>query len=300
MDPEAKVGAQPQSAEDDGYRRTTPTQEAWRRLRRNKGAMIGLGICIILLLTAVFAPLIAPYDYSTQDRSRAWEPPGRENLMGTDMFGRDMFSRIIYGSRLSLSVGFVAVGIATVGGLILGLLAGFYRGWLETFIMGLAEIMLAFPGILLALGIISILGPNLRNLMIAVGLSTLPRYIRVVRGSTLSVTEEAYVDAAHTNGCGDIRIMLKHVLPNVLGPVIILSTMGIGGAILVGASMSYLGLGAQPPMPEWGTLLSGGRNHMLRAWWITAFPGVAIMITVLAINLLGDGLRDALDPRMKI
>jgi peptide/nickel transport system permease protein len=211
-----------------------------------------------------------------------------------------VFSRVLYGARISLLVGFISVSIAVVAGTVMGLTSGYYGRWVDTTIMRFVDIMLAFPGILLALALVSILGPSLRNLMIAVGISSVPAYARLVRGSVLSAKENVYVDAARVVGCTDATIMRRHVLPNVVAPVIVLSTLGIAAAILWAAALSFRGLGSQPPTPEWGRMLAEGRNYLREQWWIATFPGLAIMITVLAMNLLGDGLRDVLDPRQQI
>ena len=214
--------------------------------------------------------------------------------------GGDILSRVIFGARISLQVGLIAVGIAGSLGGLLGLVAGYYGGWLDTVVVTLVNLMLAFPGILLALAIVAALGPGLINVMIAVGISSIPAYIRLVRGSVLSVKESDYVDATRLIGCRDARIIFRHILPNVLAPFIVLSTLKVAEAILIGAAVSFLGLGAQPPIPEWGVMVNDARSYMRRAWWMATFPGLAIVITVLAMNLLGDGLRDALDPRLKI
>ena len=280
------------------YVPTSPSKKAWNQLRRNRGAMIGMAVIICLFLIAILAPYLTPYDPIQQDRANSWREPDQEYRLGTDMFGRDVLTRIIFGARISLLVGFVSISVALVGGLFLGLVSAFYRGTVEMVVNGITEVMLAFPGILLAMIMVAVLGPSLFNLMIAVGISWMPRYTRLVRGTALSIMQEGYVDAARSSGAGDMRIMVKHVLPNVMGPILVMSTMGVGTAILVAAALSFLGLGAQPPTPEWGAMLSSGRNHMLHAPWLTTYPGVAIVITVLSINLFGDGVRDALDPRM--
>jgi peptide/nickel transport system permease protein len=274
-------------------------QGVWQRLMRNIGARIGLVLVFLLVLVAVFAQYVSPYDPFKTDPELSMNPPSREHLCGTDNLGRDLLSRIIYGSRISLWVGIVATGVSVVVGVPFGLAAGYFGGKWDAMIMHLVEVLLAFPGILLALAIIAILGPNLVNVMIAVGIGGIPRYVRMVRGSVLVARELPYVEAAKTLGCQDSRVMFRHVLPNVLAPVIILTTLEVAGAILSASSLSFLGLGAQPPSPEWGALLSSARSFMRTAWWLTSFPGLAIMITVLSINLLGDGLRDALDPRLK-
>ncbi|MDP9371736.1 MAG: ABC transporter permease [Chloroflexota bacterium] len=271
----------------------------FRRLLRNRGALIGLAILALLALMALVARFVAPYEPNVMAPAQALQGPSSQHLFGTDQFGRDILSRIMYGARLSFQVGFIAVGIALVCGVVLGLLAGYYGRWVDATITMLIDIMLAFPGILLALAIVAVLGPSLLNLMVAVGIAAVPSYTRLVRGAVLATKEQAYVEAARAIGVSDRAIMFRHILPNVLAPVIVLATLGIGGAILVGAALSFLGLGAKPPTPEWGAMLSQGRNYLSIAWWITLFPGLAIMVTVLSINMLGDGLRDALDPRLK-
>ena len=273
--------------------------DAFQRLRRNRGAMIGLGILALLAIMAILAPLLAPEEPNLMISGDALKGPSAEYPMGTDQFGRDILSRIIFGARLSLQIGFIAVGIASAVGITLGMIAGYYGRWVDGVIGILIDIMLAFPGILLALAIVAILGPSLINLMVAVGIADVPRYARLIRGTVLSARELTYVEAARVVGARDRMIMFRHIMPNVIAPAIVLATLGIGQAILIGAAISFLGLGAKPPTAEWGAMLSSGRNFLQQAWWITLFPGVAIMITVLSINLLGDGLRDALDPRLR-
>ena len=279
------------------------TEGLWRgvlrRLMRNRGAVMGLAILALLALMAIFAPLLARHDPNAMAMAEALQGPSARYPFGTDQFGRDILTRIIYGARLSFQVGFIAVSIALVCGVLLGLAAGYYGRWVDAMVTMVIDVMLAFPGLLLALAIVAVLGPSLLNLMVAVGISAVPTYTRLVRGSVLAAKQQAYVEAARVIGASDGAVMFKHILPNVLAPVIVLATLGIGGAILVGASISFLGLGAKPPTPEWGAMLSTGRNYLAMAWWITFFPGLAIMVTVLSINMLGDGLRDALDPRLK-
>jgi peptide/nickel transport system permease protein len=259
----------------------------------------GLVVLTLMVLLAIFAPLIAPYDPIAQDTSAIRAAPSVLHLFGADNFGRDVFSRVLYGGRMSLPVGFVAVGITAVAGVACGLIAGYYGGRLDTVIMRGVDLMLAFPGILLAMALVAILGSSLFNLMLAVGIAAIPEYTRVVRGSVLSAREAEYVTAARVSGAPDRAIVLRHILPNVLPPVIVLATLGIAGAIILGSTLSFLGLGIKPPTPEWGNMLSDGRSMMRHQWWVSFFPGLAIMLTVLAINLLGDGLRDALDPRLR-
>lgn len=269
------------------------------RLGQNKGAVVGLLIIGLLVLVAAFAPFVAPYDPIEVSPSEALKGPSSQHLMGTDYIGRDIFSQVVFGSRISLRVGFVSVGIGALFGTTLGLCAGYYGRRVDSLIMRLMDMMLAFPGILLALAIMAVLRPGLSKVMIAVGVSLIPVYTRLARGSVLSVKEMAYVEAARTVGCSNVRIILLHILPNILSPIIVVSTLGMGRAIIAAAALSFLGLGAQPPTPEWGAMASMGRNYLRRAWWISTFPGLAIMITVMAINMLGDGLREALDPRLR-
>ncbi len=279
-----------------GYGLRTVSTQLWK----NKGAMLGLTILVFLILIALSAPLIAPYNPLKVQARKALQPPGPEFWFGTDQYGRDVLSRTIYGARISLAVGLISVSIAAVCGLIIGLIAGYYGGIIDSILMRLIDIMLAFPGILLALAIVSILGPSLANLMIAVGVSSIPAYARLVRGSVLSAKQNLYVEAARVVGCGSGTILFRHILPNVAAPVIVLCTLGMGIAILWAAALSFLGLGSQPPTPEWGRMLSEGRSYLREHWWISTAPGMAILVTVLAMNLFGDGLRDALDPRLKI
>lgn len=271
----------------------------WRQLRRNPAAMIGAGLVLLELLIAFAAPVIAPYDPFDQDPRAALKPPSREHLFGTDDTGRDLLSRVIYGTQISLRVGLISVGIGGAIGITLGILAGFRGGMIDSTIMRFMDLLLAFPGILLALAIIAILGPGLFNVMIAVGISSIPSYTRVARGSTLALRDREFVLGARATGCDDAHITLKYILPNVLPPLIVLATLGIAGAILTAAGLSFIGLGAVPPAPEWGAILTLGRKYINQAWWYTTFPGLAIVVTVLGINMLGDALRDALDPRLR-
>ncbi len=271
----------------------------WQRLRQSKGALVGMAILGLLAIVAVAAPLIAPFD-SIKISDNALFSPGSPYFFGTDQYGRDILSRIVFGARISLTIGLISVGIAATFGVTIGLLAGYYSGWVDAFLMYIINVMLAVPGILLALAIVTIRGkPNLTNLMIAVGISGVPTYARLVRGSVLAAKENVYVDAARVSGAPTRIILVRHLLPNVIAPVIVATTLGTGTAILAAASLSFLGLGSQPPSPEWGRMLSEGRGYLRDQWWISTFPGLAIMLTVLAMNLLGDGLRDALDPRLR-
>ncbi|MDB4897034.1 MAG: diguanylate cyclase [Firmicutes bacterium] len=269
-----------------------------RRMRRNRGAMAGLVLLALFSLGAILAPYIAPYDPQAMHYDVRLLAPGLRFLMGTDEFGRDLFRAMLHGGRVSLLVGFISVSISGVLGTSLGLAAGYFPK-LDGIVSRIVDIWLAFPTLLLAIAIVAVLGPGLRNAMIAVGISATPSYIRLVRGVVLGAREREYVEAAQAVGARDALILRRHILPNVAAPIIVLSTLQFGGAILSAASLSFLGLGAQPPTPEWGALVSAGRGFIRQAWWLSLFPGGAIMLVVLALNLLGDGLRDALDPRLK-
>ncbi len=275
--------------------------EVWRRLKRNKMALVGLFILVILVLLAIFADVIADYDdvVIKQNLAHRLQGPSAAHWLGTDEFGRDIFARLIHGTRVSLQVGIVAVGISIIIGGILGALAGYYGGKLDNIIMRIMDIFLAVPSILLAIAIVSALGPSIINLMLAISISSVPSYARIVRASVLSIRDQEFIEAAKAIGASNTRIIFRHIIPNSLAPVIVQATLGVASAILSTAGLSFIGLGIQPPAPEWGSMLSGGRQYLRYAWWVTTFPGVAIMITILSLNLLGDGLRDALDPRLK-
>jgi peptide/nickel transport system permease protein len=265
----------------------------------NKAAMVGAIIILFYILIGLFAPLLAPYDPYKIILEEKLLPPSDDHWMGTDDKGRDILSRILYGSRLSMGVGFAAVAFGAFFGIIFGLVAGYYGKWVDSFIMRMMDVMLAFPGILLALAIISALGPGLLNVTIAVGAFSVPLFARIVRGSTLEVKRLEYIDAIRSLGANDFTIIFKHILPNILSPIIVQGTLRLATAILSAAGLSFLGLGAQPPSPEWGTMLSNGRDFLFSAPYIAIFPGLAISILVLGFNIFGDGLRDAFDPRMK-
>lgn len=271
---------------------------ALRSLLKNRAANAGLGVVFLATIAAIFAPAIAPYNPLRASLREIIQPPSMKHLLGTDELGRDILSRIIYGSRISLTLGIVSVGIGLLGGLPLGALGAYCGGWADLMIMRFIDVLLAFPAILLAIVVVSILGPGLYNAMIAVGVAQLPIYARLVRGVILSIKEKEFVEAAKALGAGDLRIVFRHIIPNSLAPIIVQATLNIAAAILSAAALGFLGLGAQPPTPEWGTMLSKGRLYLRVAPHVTTFPGLAIVITVLGFNLLGDGLRDALDPRM--
>lgn len=280
-------------------RKTGPWREVWRRLKHNKAAMFGLAVILILVFGAIFADFIAPYGYDDQDLKARFQTPNAQHWLGTDNFGRDIFSRILYGAQVSLKVGLLAVGIAMVSGGALGAIAGFYGGKLDNVIMRFVDILLAIPSILLAISIVAALGPELRNVMIAVGVGSIPSYARIVRASVLSLRDQEFIEAARAVGANDTRLIMKHIIPNSLAPLIVQSTIGVAGAILSAAGLGFIGLGIQPPLAEWGAMLNSGRQYIRDYPHMTAFPGLAIMITIFALNLLGDGLRDALDPRLK-
>jgi peptide/nickel transport system permease protein len=273
-------------------------QASYRRLTAQGAA--GMVLLALVGLAALVAPMLAPFDPIRIEPAQALYSPGMPYVFGTDQYGRDVFSRVLVGSRLTLVIGPLAVMIALVPGVSIGLLSGYYGRWIDLVLMRLVDILLAFPGILLALAIIAVLGPSLPSLMVAVGLSSVPTYARLARASVLAAREHLYVEAARVGGADDGAILVRHILPNVVAPLIVVATLGVGSAILVAAALSFLGLGSQPPTPEWGRMLAEGRTYLRDQWWIATFPGLAIMLTVLALNLLGDGLRDALDPRLKI
>ncbi len=271
----------------------------WTKLLRTPSAVLGLGVLLVLLVVAAMGPALAPFSPYTQHIADKLQPPTAGNWLGTDEFGRDILSRVIVGSRFSLSVGLVSVGVGLAGGLLLGGLAGFYRGTLDQVLMTLCDILLAFPGILLALAIVAILGPGLLNAMLAVGLSSIPVFARLIRAQFLALIESVLVESARAVGASNARIMLHHLLPNSLGPVIVQAVLRTGSAILTAATLSFLGLGAQPPEPEWGAMLSAARTYVLVAPHLAISPGVAITLAVIAINLVGDTLRDLLDPKLR-
>lgn len=279
-------------------RRIENIQELFRKFFKNKIAVVGGLIVLFYFIVALFAPFIAPYDPFEIVLEDKLQSPSWEHWMGTDDKGRDILSRIIYGSRLSIGIGVAAVVFGAFFGVIMGLVAGYYGGWVDSIISRMLDIMLAFPGILLALAIISALGPSLLNVTIAVGVFSVPLFARIARGSTMEVRNLEYIDAVRSLGASDINIIFRHIFPNILSPLIIQGTLRLATAILSAAGLSFLGLGAQPPSPEWGTMLSSGRDFLFTAPYVAIFPGVTIALLVMGFNLFGDGLRDALDPRM--
>ena len=282
-----------------------PLVEFWHYFSVNAGAVLGLLVIVIIVLNAILADLVAPYSPIHQFREHLLQPPfwaeggSVEFLLGTDATGRDILSRIIHGARYSLIIGLIVVTLSLSVGVALGLSAGFFRGPLETVIMRMMDVVLALPSLLLAIVIVAILGPGLINTMIAVAVTYLPQFTRLTRASVIGEMSKDYVTASRVAGAGRMRLMIATVLPNCMAPLIVQATLGFSSAILDAAALGFLGLGAQPPTPEWGTMLADAREFVLRAWWVVTFPGLAILITVLAFNLMGDGLRDALDPRLK-
>jgi peptide/nickel transport system permease protein len=277
-----------------------------RRLMRRRTALFGMLVVAGVLLTAAFAPVIAPFDPLAQDigqrlREPGWlDAQGRTHLLGTDHLGRDILARIIYGSRIALLVGLAAVLISGVLGMVIGLISGYFGGRVDDFFMRLADVQLAFPFILLAIAVIGVLGPSLRNIIIVIGVSSWVVYARVVRGEVLSIRERDFVQAAIALGSRDTQVLVRHVLPNTFTPWLVVATLDMARVIVIESALSFLGLGVQPPTPTWGGMLADGRVYLSTAWWLATFPGLAILVTVLGINLFGDGLRDTLDPRLKV
>ena len=273
---------------------------AFRRMRRDRAALIGAAIILVLLFSALLSPFITSYDPVKQNLDQMLSSPNLRHPLGTDRYGRDLLTRIIYGGRYALIIGVGVVLIQMAVGVTLGLTAGYYGGMVESIIMRLTDVMLSIPSVVLAMTIAGFLGGGIQNVIIAVGAIGWRDYTRLVRGEVLSAKERTFVEAARASGCGHVRIMIHHILPHIVAPVIAYSALAAGAAILWAAALSFLGLGAQPPTPEWGAMLADGREDMRDAWWIATFPGLAIMVTVLTINMLGDGLRDVLDPRLRV
>ncbi len=285
--------------------RPSRLREFWFYFRENRGAVIGLYVFLVFFLVTIFAPLLAPYDPTEQFREHALQPPAWQEggswafPLGTDPLGRDMLSRLIEGARFSFFVGMVVVAVAATGGILIGMISGFAPKWLDTVIMRIMDIILAFPSLLLALVLVAILGPTLINALIAIAIVQQPHYVRLTRASVMTERQKDYVTSAKIAGAGLFHLMFVTVLPNCLAPIIVQGALSFSSAILDVAALGFLGMGAQPPTPEWGTMLAEAREFILRAWWVVTFPGLAILVTVLAINLMGDGLRDALDPKLK-
>lgn len=281
------------------YKKRSLLEETWNRLKKNRLAMVGLFIIIVIILMAIFADFIAPYPYDKQNYMEVGQSPSWKHIMGTDEFGRDIFSRVVYGSRISLYVGFISLSCGAFVGCVLGSVAGFFGGRTDNFIMRFCDVLYGIPRIVLAISIASTIGPGLTSALIAVAASSVPSFARVVRAATMTVRDMEYVEASASLGGSHRWIILHHIFPNILAPIIVQATLGIGTAILLCASLSFLGLGVQPPTPEWGSMLSSARTFMRDKAYMVISPGIAIMLTVLALNLFGDGLRDALDPKLK-
>ncbi len=277
----------------------SPLLEFWRRFRRKRLALAAGLIILLIILAAVFAPFVAPYDPAAPDYDNVLSGPSAAHLFGTDSYGRDLLSRIIWGARISLSVGFISVIVGGVVGVVLGLVSGFFGGWIDSVVMRLCDVLLAFPGLVLAIGVVAVLGPGISNVIWATAVFSVPVFARLVRGDTLALKQSVYVQAARSIGVSRFRQMLTHILPGTLPGVIVNVSLRLGNNILVAASLSFLGLGAQPPSPEWGAMLSDGRSYLGVADQLTLFPGLAIFVVVLAFNVLGDGLRDALNQKLR-
>ena len=281
------------------YRKKSQGPEIWRRFRRNKRAVVGLCIILLMIFCAVFADLISPYDPTLQDIPSILQGPSAAHLMGTDQYGRDIFSRVIHGTRISLFVGISATAFALLAGGALGAAAGFYGGTVESVIMRCMDVLLAIPSILLNITVASALGGGVLNMMIAVGISNVPAYCRIMRSAILSVRDQEFTEASRACGAGDLYIILRHIVPNCLSPMIVQATLKVGGAILVCSTLSFVGAGISGSTPEWGSMIASGREYLRSNAHLTTFPGIAIMLTVFSLNLMGDGLRDALDPKLK-
>ncbi|CEA03288.1 peptide ABC transporter permease [Lysinibacillus sp. BF-4] len=280
-------------------RKTGPWRDGWRSFKKNKIALIGASIVLFFVTLAIFGPIVAPQGINEQMLTNKLQAPSAEHWFGTDDLGRDVYSRVILGARISLLVGFLSVVASAIIGSLLGIIAGYYGRWVDTVISRLFDILLAFPSILLAIAIVAVLGPSLQNALIAIAIINVPNFGRLIRSRVLSIKEEEYITAAKAIGMSDMRILFSHILPNSMTPVIVQGTLAIATAIIEAAALGFLGLGAQPPQPEWGKMLADARSYFITAPWTMIFPGLSIMLVVLGFNLMGDGLRDAFDPKMK-
>ena len=302
----ANTQATPAPLPDQGVTLGRQLSEFWFYFSENRGAVLGFWVFIVLVILAILAPVIAPHLPNAQYRDAVllppvWQEGGRSSyLLGTDAVGRDLLSRLLYGAQFSLFIGVVVTTIALIGGIFVGVIAGYFGGWIDTVIMRIMDIILAFPSLLLALVLVAVLGPGLTNAMIAIALVLQPHFVRLTRAAVMSEKGRDYVIAARVSGASSLRLMFKTILPNCMAPLIVQATLSFSTAILDAAALGFLGMGAQPPTPEWGTMLAEAREFILRAWWVVTLPGLAILITVLGINLFGDGLRDTLDPRLKV
>ncbi len=278
---------------------TSRAMEFWHQFRKNRLAVVGLVILLVMVLGAILAPLVAPAGYDTQDLSQRFQSPSAAHFFGTDNFGRDIFSRVLYGAQISLAIGLGSMVISVAIGMVLGAIAGYTGGVVDGLIMRLMDIFLSIPQLVLAIAIAAALGGGMGNLILAVSLSSIPRYARILRGSVLETMEKEYVEAARATGASHVRILARHIVPNCLGPIIVQATLGVGVSILSAASLSFIGMGIEPPKPEWGAMLSMGRQYIRDYPYMTLFPGLAIALTVFALNVVGDGLSDAFDPKRR-
>lgn len=288
-------------ANDVNKKKKSQAAAVWRRLKKNKMAILGLVILALIIFFSLFANFFFDYDTMVIQQSAALrlKPPSAEHWMGTDEVGRDILARIVHGARISLPVAFITIAVATVVGGLLGAIAGYGSKRVDNVIMRIMDVFLAIPSILLSIALVAALGTSMTNMVLAISVSNIPPFARIVRSAVLTIKNEEYIEAARAIGASDKRIILKHILPNCMAPIIVQATLSIAGSILAIASLSFIGLGISPPTPEWGSMLSTGRQYFRAAWWVCAFPGLAIMLTILSLNLLGDGLRDALDPKLK-
>jgi peptide/nickel transport system permease protein len=294
-----KTAGKSEHAAAPAAKKKSQLQEVWGRFKKNRLALFGMVLILLMILMVVLSPLIAPYGFDEQNYYEIFASPSLQHLCGTDNLGRDVFSRLLYGGRVSLTIGIISVGIGLLCGGLMGALAGYYGGKLDNTLMRIIDILMAIPSVILAISICAALGPGLVNTMIAVGVASIPNYARILRSSILSIKQQEYVEAARAIGASNARIISKHIVPNSLSGLIVQASMGVGRAIISAASMSFIGLGIAPPNPEWGAMLSAGRTYFRDYPHMVLFPGIAIFLAVLSMNLIGDGLRDALDPRLK-
>ncbi len=293
---EAEVLIRVAQLDDDEFRRMSGTKRAWQEFRRNRFALVGAAFIVFIVFMGIFAPIVSTHNPSTQSLRERMKPPSAEHWLGTDELGRDFYSRLVYGARVSLFVGIVGAAAGVICGTIVGLISGFFGGWIDTLVMRVIDIMYAFPGLLLAILVVAVLGPSLVNLIVVLGIWGTPTLSRIVRGNVLSLKEQDFVEAARAIGASRIRIIFQHLLPNTLAPIIVNATLAVAGSILTTAALGFLGLGVQPPEAEWGNILSNGRQYLRKAPLLMIYPGTLIFLTVISINLIGDALRDALDP----
>ena len=294
-----KTAVKSEHAAAPAAKKKSQLQEVWGRFKKNRLALFGMVLILLMILMVILSPLIAPYGFDEQNYYEIFASPSLQHLCGTDNLGRDVFSRLLYGGRVSLTIGIISVGIGLLCGGLMGALAGYYGGKLDNTLMRIIDILMAIPSVILAISICAALGPGLVNTMIAVGVASIPNYARILRSSILSIKQQEYVEAARAIGASNARIISKHIVPNSLSGLIVQASMGVGRAIISAASMSFIGLGIAPPNPEWGAMLSAGRTYFRDYPHMVLFPGIAIFLAVLSMNLIGDGLRDALDPRLK-